>query len=227
MRPHTRDSPRQCSLSEAVAFFGSVFFLSHFHSTRVAPPAEEMDLLLHGEDAGVSPRARSPSKHRIPATATRGSARSPHPLGRTCPQSHYPRHVSPAVVRPTQSPHHHSPSPSSNSSPKKLPKPFPFNKLLPDVLHTLGRTTPRSPRRNSPAPTIKVPQLPRLRENVRKLPVDFRLLLKDSLHLLQQRKASIQFTGAPEKDGPKTVLDQEAQGTSELKDEVLDRSSIR
>ncbi|XP_063840507.1 serine-rich adhesin for platelets-like isoform X5 [Scylla paramamosain] len=180
----------------------------------------------HGEDAGVSPRARSPSKHRSPATATRGSARSPHPLGRTCPQSHHPRHVSPAVVRPTQSPHHHSPAPSSNLSPKKLPKPFPFNKLLPDVLRSLGRLTPRSPRRNSPAPTIKVPQLPRLRENVHRLPVDLRLLLKDSLQLLQQRKALIQFTGTPEKDGPETVLDQEAQGTPELKDEVLDRSSI-
>ena len=179
----------------------------------------------------MSPRARSPSRHRSPATATRGCARSPHSIGRTCPKSHHPSHVSPAVVRPTQSPHHQSPAPSSNPSPKKLSQPFPINALLPDVPYSLGRLhdTQRSPRRRAPGPTIKVPQLSKLRENVRNLPVDLQQLLQESLQLLQQQEAPKQLTGTSEKDGPVSVLNQQekAQETPELKKEVLDRSSIR
>lgn len=188
--------------------------------------------LQHDEDAGVSPGARSPSKHRSPATATSGSARSPHPQGRTCPLPHHPSHVSQAGVRPTQRPHDQPPAPSSNSSPKKLPQPTPLTETLPPgVLLFPGRphATHKSPRHRAPGLTIKVPQLPRLRENVRKLSVDLRQHLQESLRLLQRQETPTQLSGASEEDGPESVVDYigEARETPELKEEILARRSIR
>ncbi|XP_050693034.1 uncharacterized protein LOC126983896 isoform X2 [Eriocheir sinensis] len=186
---------------------------------------------MHGEDAGISPRARSPSRHRSPATATRGSARSPHPQGRTCPLPHHPSHVSQAGVRPTQRLHDQPPAPSINSSPKKLPQPTPLTEALPPgVPFFPGRphAIHKSPRHRAPGPTIKVPQLPRLRENVRKLSLDLRLHLQESLRQLQRQETPTQLNGASEEDGPESVLDltEEAQGTPELKEEVLARRSV-
>lgn len=188
--------------------------------------------LQHGEDAGLSPRARPPSRHRSPATATRGSARSPQSQGRTCPLPPRPSHVSQAGVRPTQRLHDQPQAPSSNSSPKKLPHPTPLTEALPPgVPFFLGRphATHKSPRHRAPGPTIKVPQLPRLRENVRKLSLDLRLHLQESLRHLQRQETPTLLNGASGEDGPEPVLGltEEAQGTPELKEEVLARRSVR
>ncbi|XP_071530629.1 uncharacterized protein klar isoform X1 [Panulirus ornatus] len=136
-----------------------------------------------------TPNYYSPSKKRPP-----GLAPVSHPPRNTCsPSSRYP---APAT---------------SVSHPFPGVCPFPTPSVAPRTLRRIAGQ--RGLRFRAGRPSIKIPQLPRLSENVRRLSPELRLHLQESLQRLQQQQApsepreELLSVIQVEQDGPKFVLE--------------------
>ncbi|XP_068217202.1 klarsicht protein [Palaemon carinicauda] len=175
-----------------------------------------IDLNWRGENVGVG-RGSSCSTSRNPgantsatkttatptataATTTTSTCRSckfPQQCGRTCLQQHHRQHDNPPLIilSPPEENQKQSPSNPPKCSATFLNSPLatthtqsnksklPFN---PATVHSLQRPRPRKYR--TTGPLIKVPQLPRLSENVRKLSPELRQILRESLGRLKQQQ---------------------------------------